>query len=54
MTIVAFLALAVVIGTWLGIRAAAADQALKAFVDQWLHLTKERGALDALAARWLQ
>ena len=29
MTIVAFLALAVVIGTWLGIRASAADQALR-------------------------
>ena len=32
MTIVAFLALAVVIGTWLGIRAAAADQALRQII----------------------
>ncbi len=32
----------------------APDPALKAFVDQWLHLTKARGDFDALASRWLQ
>ena len=30
------------------------DPALKAFVDQWLHVMKEGGALDSLAAKWLQ
>ena len=32
----------------------APDPALKAFVDQWLHVMKEDGALDALAAKWLR
>jgi cyclohexadienyl dehydratase len=31
----------------------APDPALKAFVDQWLHLTIEGGGFDRLAARWL-
>jgi cyclohexadienyl dehydratase len=30
------------------------DPALKAFVDQWLHLTIESGAFDQLAAKWLR
>ena len=32
----------------------APDPALKAFVDQWLHIEKETGAFDALAAKWLR
>jgi cyclohexadienyl dehydratase len=32
----------------------APDPALKAFVDQWLHVMKENGALDAVRAKWLQ
>ena len=32
----------------------APDPALKAFVDQWLHIMKENGSLDALAAKWLR
>lgn len=31
----------------------APDPALKAFVDQWLHLTIEGGGFDRLAASWL-
>jgi cyclohexadienyl dehydratase len=30
------------------------DPALKAFVDQWLHLTKEDGEFDALYAKWFR
>jgi cyclohexadienyl dehydratase len=30
------------------------DPALKAFVDQWLHLAKENGEFDRLAAEWLR
>lgn len=30
------------------------DPALKAFVDQWLHLTKENGDFDALYAKWFR
>ena len=30
------------------------DPALKAFVDQWLHIMRETGQFDALAARWLR
>jgi cyclohexadienyl dehydratase len=30
------------------------DPALKAFVDQWLHLVKENGQFDALYGKWLQ
>jgi cyclohexadienyl dehydratase len=30
------------------------DPALKAFVDQWLHLMKEDGEFDALYAKWLR
>ena len=30
------------------------DPALKAFVDQWLHLAMETGELQAVMARWLQ
>jgi len=30
------------------------DLALKAFVDQWLHITKETGAYQAIYAKWLQ
>ena len=32
----------------------AQDPALKAFVDQWLHMMKEDGAFEALAAKWLR
>jgi cyclohexadienyl dehydratase len=32
----------------------APDPALKAFVDQWLHLIKENGAFDALYAKWFR
>ena len=32
----------------------APDPALAAFVDQWLHMMKEDGAFDALAAKWLR
>jgi cyclohexadienyl dehydratase len=32
----------------------APDPALKAFVDQWLHIVKEDGELDALSARWFR
>jgi cyclohexadienyl dehydratase len=32
----------------------APDPALKAFVDQWLHLMKEDGEFDALYARWFR
>jgi cyclohexadienyl dehydratase len=32
----------------------APDPALKAFVDQWLHLTKENGAFEAISAKWLR
>ena len=32
----------------------APDPALKAFVDQWLHIMKENGSLDAVRAKWLQ
>ena len=32
----------------------APDPALKDFVDQWLHIEKETGAFDALAAKWLR
>jgi len=30
------------------------DPALKAFVDQWLHIAKESGAYQAIYAKWLQ
>jgi cyclohexadienyl dehydratase len=30
------------------------DPALKAFVDQWLHIMKETGQFDALAGKWLR
>ena len=30
------------------------DPALKAFVDQWLHIMKENGAFDAVSAKWLR
>ena len=30
------------------------DPALKAFVDQWLHIMKENGAFDAVRAKWLR
>jgi cyclohexadienyl dehydratase len=30
------------------------DEALKAFVDQWLHMSMENGALAAATAKWLQ
>ncbi len=30
------------------------DPALRAFVDQWLHIMKESGALDTLSAKWLR
>jgi len=30
------------------------DLALKAFVDQWLHIAKETGAYQAIYAKWLQ
>jgi cyclohexadienyl dehydratase len=30
------------------------DPALKAFVDQWLHLMKEDGEFDALYAKWFR
>ena len=30
------------------------DPALKAFVDQWLHLTIETGEYGALNAKWFQ
>jgi cyclohexadienyl dehydratase len=30
------------------------DPALKAFVDQWLHLVKEDGEYDALYAKWFR
>ena len=30
------------------------DPALKAFVDQWLHLMKENGEFDALYAKWFR
>jgi cyclohexadienyl dehydratase len=30
------------------------DPALKAFVDQWLHLAKENGAFDRIADKWLR
>ncbi len=30
------------------------DPALKAFVDQWLHIEKETGPFDALEAKWLR
>jgi cyclohexadienyl dehydratase len=30
------------------------DPALKDFVDQWLHILKDTGAFDALAAQWLR
>ena len=32
----------------------APDPALKAFVDQWLHLMEEDGEFDALYAKWLR
>ena len=32
----------------------APDPALKAFVDQWLHIMKEDGSLDAARAKWLR
>ncbi len=32
----------------------APDPALKAFVDQWLHIMTETGSLDTLAAKWLR
>ena len=32
----------------------APDPALKAFVDQWLHLSMENGAFAAIYAKWLQ
>ena len=32
----------------------APDPALKAFVDQWLHLAKEDGDFDALYAKWFE
>jgi cyclohexadienyl dehydratase len=32
----------------------AQDPALKAFVDQWLHIMKENGQFDAIAAKWLR
>jgi cyclohexadienyl dehydratase len=32
----------------------APDPALKAFVDQWLHLIKENGTFDALYAKWFR
>jgi cyclohexadienyl dehydratase len=32
----------------------APDPALKAFVDQWLHILKEDGAFDAISAKWLR
>ena len=32
----------------------APDPALKAFVDEWLHLSMENGAFAALYAKWLQ
>ena len=32
----------------------APDPALKAFVDQWLHLAKEDGDFDALFAKWFR
>ena len=28
------------------------DQPLRAFVDEWLHMTKENGSYDAIYARW--
>jgi cyclohexadienyl dehydratase len=31
-----------------------ADPALKAFVDQWLHLMRENGEFDALYAKWFR
>jgi cyclohexadienyl dehydratase len=31
-----------------------ADGALKAFVDQWLHMNLENGAFDAEMAKWLE
>ena len=30
------------------------DPALKAFVDQWLHLAKEDGEFDAVYAKWFR
>jgi cyclohexadienyl dehydratase len=30
------------------------DAALKAFVDQWLHLSMENGAFDAIYAKWFE
>ncbi len=30
------------------------DPALKAFVDQWLHIMRETGQFDALAGKWLR
>lgn len=32
----------------------APDPALKAFVDQWLHIMREVGSFDALADKWLR
>jgi cyclohexadienyl dehydratase len=32
----------------------APDPAFKAFVDQWLHMMKENGSLDAVRAKWLE
>jgi cyclohexadienyl dehydratase len=32
----------------------ARDPALKAFVDQWLHIAKETGTYQAIYAKWLQ
>jgi cyclohexadienyl dehydratase len=32
----------------------APDPALKQFVDQWLHLTRETGAYDAVTAKWFE
>ncbi|THD44759.1 MAG: transporter substrate-binding domain-containing protein [Bradyrhizobium sp.] len=30
------------------------DEALKAFVDQWLHVSRENGAFAAIKAKWLE
>jgi cyclohexadienyl dehydratase len=30
------------------------DEALKAFVDQWLHISQETGAFAAIKAKWLE
>ncbi len=30
------------------------DEALKAFVDQWLHISQANGALAAIRAKWMQ